>query len=210
MSTSALRRPKLAALLITVAVFSVSWISPLWPVEQALHSSLTVLGLLALVWADRRWQLGTGAFLAICVFIAMHCIGARWLYSNVPYEQWSLQLLHWSPSATFGWTRNHFDRLIHLLFGLCFTPAIAQLTMQRWPRLTLRQAFVLTAMTIMCVGLVYEWFEWGIALLLSPQAAEAYNGQQGDLWDAHTDMLLATLGSLAAYPVVRTLSNART
>ncbi|MCC8913626.1 DUF2238 domain-containing protein [Xanthomonas euvesicatoria] len=204
-----MRRPKLAALLITVAVFSVSWISPLWPVEQALHSSLTVLGLLALAWADRRWPLGTGAFVAICVFIAMHCIGARWLYSNVPYEQWSMQLLHWSPSATFGWTRNHFDRLIHLLFGLCFTPAIAQLAMQRWPRLTLRQAFVLMVMTIMCVSLVYEWFEWGIALL-SPQAAEAYNGQQGDPWDAHTDMLLATLGSLAAYPVVRTLFNART
>lgn len=209
MSTSALRRPKLAALLITVAVFSVSWISPLWPVEQALHSSLTVLGLLALVWADHRWPLGTGAFVTICVFIAMHCIGARWLYSNVPYEQWSMQLLHWSPSATFGWTRNHFDRLIHLLFGLCFTPAIAQLAMQRWPRLTLRQAFVLTVMTIMCVSLVYEWFEWGIALLLSPRAAEAYNGQQGDIWDAHTDTLLATLGSLAAYPVVRTVFNAR-
>ncbi|MFO3704871.1 DUF2238 domain-containing protein [Xanthomonas codiaei] len=209
MSTPAWRRPKLAALLVTVAVFSVSWISPLWPVEQALHSSLTVLGLIALAWADRHWSLGTGAFVAICAFIAMHCIGARWLYSNVPYDSWSQQWLQWSPNASFGWTRNHFDRLIHLLFGLCFTPAIAQLAMLRWPRLTLRQAFALTVMTIMCVSLVYEWFEWGIALLLSPQAAEAYNGQQGDIWDAHTDMLLATLGSVAAYPVVRTMFNAR-
>ncbi|PPV05644.1 DUF2238 domain-containing protein [Xanthomonas bromi] len=206
-----MRRPKLAALLITVAVFSVSWITPLWPVEQALPSSLTVLGLLALVWGvDCRWPLGTGAFVAICVFIGMHCLGARWLYSNVPYDSWSRQWLQWSPNASFGWTRNHFDRLIHLLFGLCFPPAIAQLAMQRWPRLMLRHAFALTVMTIMCVSLVYEWFEWGIALLLSPQAAEAYNGQQGDIWDAHTDMLLATLGSLAAYPAVRTRFNART
>lgn len=35
------------------------------------------------------------------------------------------------------------------------------------------------------------------------------NGQQDDVWDADTDMLLATLGSLAAYPVVRTVFNAR-
>ncbi|MCC5067340.1 DUF2238 domain-containing protein [Xanthomonas campestris] len=204
-----MRGLKLAALIATVVVFGASWIAPLWPVEQALHSSLTVLGLIALVWVDRRWPLGTGAFVAICAFICMHCIGARWLYSNVPYERWSQQLLHWSPGATFGWTRNHFDRLIHLLFGVCFTPAVAQLAIRRWPRLTLRQAFGLTVMTVMCVSLVYEWFEWGIALLLSPQAAEAYNGQQGDMWDAHTDMLLATIGSLAAYPVVRTLRNAR-
>lgn len=210
MTISALRRAKPAALTATIAVFLASWVAPLWPVEQALHSSLTVVGLFALVWADRRWPLEIAAFVVICVFIALHCIGARWLYSNVPYEQWSMQLLHWSPSATFGWTRNHFDRLIHLLFGLCFTPAIAQLALRRWPRLTLRQAFALTVMGIMCVSLVYEWFEWGIALLLSPQAAEAYNGQKGDPWDAHTDMLLATLGSVAAYPMVRTFFNART
>ncbi|WP_355604365.1 DUF2238 domain-containing protein [Xanthomonas cannabis] len=204
-----MRRPKLAALVATLAVFAASWLAPLWPLEQALHSTLTVAGLIALVGVDRRWPMDTGAFAAICIFICMHCIGARWLYSNVPYEHWSRQLLHWSPAATFGWTRNHFDRLIHLLFGLCFTPAVMQLAVRRWPRLTRRQAFALTVMSIMCVSLIYEWFEWGIALLLSPQAAEAYNGQQGDPWDAHTDMLLATLGSLAAYPVVRTLLNAR-
>jgi phosphoribosylglycinamide formyltransferase-1 len=38
--------------------------------------------------------------------------------------------------------------------------------------------------------------EWAIALTLSPDQAEAYNGQQGDIWDAHMDMLLATIGAL--------------
>ena len=56
-------------------------------------------------------------------------------------------------------------------------------------------------MLVMCASLVYEWAEWAIALMLSPEAAEAYNGQQGDPWDAHADMLLATLGALAAWPV---------
>ena len=56
---------------------------------------------------------------------------------------------------------------------------------------------------VMCSSLVYEWLEWGIALALSPEAAEAYNGQQGDVWDAHADMLLATIGSLLAWPLAR-------
>lgn len=49
-------------------------------------------------------------------------------------------------------------------------------------------------------GLVYEWFEWAIALLLCADAAEAYNGQLGDPWDAHADMLMATIGALCAWP----------
>jgi putative membrane protein len=63
-------------------------------------------------------------------------------------------------------------------------------------------AFALAVMLVMCSSLVYEWAEWGIALALSPEAAEAYNGQQGDVWDAHMDMLLATLGALATWPLL--------
>ena len=56
----------------------------------------------------------------------------------------------------------------------------------------------MAVMAVMCTSLVYEWAEWGIALMLSPDAAEAYNGQQGDVWDAQKDMALASLGALIA------------
>ena len=192
---------KKAAFAAVLVIFAATWIRPPWPAEQALHSSLTVVGLIALWWVDRRWPLGAGSFAAVCAFIALHSIGARWLYSNVPYEQWSQALFGWSPGQAWGWRRNHFDRLIHLLYGLCFTPAVVQLARHGWPRLSSRQAYGLAVMAVMCSSLVYEWMEWAIALLLSPEAAEAYNGQQGDAWDAHADMLLATLGSLLAWPI---------
>lgn len=194
---------KKLALAAVLAVFAASWIQPLWPLEQTLHSSLTVIGLVALWWVDRRWGLGSGAFAAICGFIAIHCIAARWLYSNVPYDAWLQAALHWSPNAAFGWQRNHFDRLIHFLYGVCFTPALLQLARHAWPALRIGQAFTLAVMVVMCSSLAYEWLEWGIALLLSPEAAEAYNGQQGDMWDAHADMLLATVGSLLVWPVAQ-------
>ncbi len=186
-----------------LAVFAATWVHPLWPAEQALHGSLAVIGLAALWWVDRRWRLGNGAFIAICAFIAIHCVAARWLYSNVPYDAWLQAATGWSPNVAFGWQRNHFDRLIHLLYGLCFTPALVQLVRHGWPALRIGQAFTLSVMAIMCSSLAYEWLEWGIALLLSPEAAEAYNGQQGDMWDAHADMLLATLGSLLVWPLAR-------
>ena len=191
---------KKIALALTLAVFATSWIAPPWPVEQALHSSLTVVGLAWLWRHDRRWPMPTWQFAAIGVFICAHCIAARWLYSNVPYDQWVQALTGWSPQQAFGWQRNHTDRFIHLLYGLCFAPPVRHYLCQRWP-LNPRQGYVLAVMVIMCSSLLYEWLEWAIALLLSPEAAESYNGQQGDMWDAHADMLLATLGAMvAAWP----------
>ena len=193
---------KRIALALTVAVFAASWINPPWPLEQALHSSLTVVGLVWLWRHDRRWLMQPAQFMLVCAFIGVHCVAARWLYSNVPYDQWMQWLTGWSPQQAFGWQRNHADRLIHLLFGICFAPATLTYLRQRWP-LSPRQGFVLTVMAIMCVSLVYEWLEWAIALTLSPEAAESYNGQQGDLWDAHADMLLATVGAFSAWPCSR-------
>jgi putative membrane protein len=187
---------KAVAFAATVLVFLLSWIHPLWPLEQAMHSSLAVLGLGWLLVHDRRWTMGNGAFLAVCGFITMHNIAAHWLYSNVPYDQWFRSATGWSPQQAFGWRRNHFDRLIHLLYGLCFAPALAQYIAARW-RTSPGATATLVVMTVMCSSLVYEWLEWAIALTLAPGQAEAYNGQQGDIWDAHVDMLLATLGALA-------------
>ncbi|SMC26656.1 putative membrane protein [Andreprevotia lacus DSM 23236] len=184
-----------ATTVFMLLVFLASWIKPLWPVEQALHSSLTVLGFAALWWYRRRYVLSERDYLLIAVFIATHCIAARWLYSNVPYDHWAQSALGVSLNQLLGWQRNNFDRLVHFLYGFCLTPPIAAHVVQRY-RQSGRFAFGVAITAIMVTSLWYEWFEWLIAVTLSPTQAEAYNGQQGDMWDAHKDMLTATLGSL--------------
>jgi putative membrane protein len=180
-----------------LVVFAASWIRPLWPLEQAMHASIAVVGMAWLLVHARRWPMSDGAFAAICLFIAAHSVAARWLYSNVPYDAWAQSLLGWSPQRAFGWQRNHADRFIHLLYGLCFAPALMQYARARWS-LTRRQGFGLMLLLVMASSVAYEWVEWGVALTMAPDQAEAYNGQQGDAWDAHMDMLLATIGALLA------------
>lgn len=51
---------------------------------------------------------------------------------------------------------------------------------------------------MLATSALYELFEWGVAVVMAPDAAEVYNGQQGDMWDPHKDMALATLGALVA------------
>jgi len=62
----------------------------------------------------------------------------------------------------------------------------------------------------MSTSLIYEWIEWLIAINLSPEAAENYNGQQGDIWDAHKDILLATLGAIMTGIIVLIKENYKT
>lgn len=191
---------KRIALALILVVFAASWIKPMWPAEQALHSSLTLVALAWLVLHDRRWSMRVQDFVAICGFIAAHAIASRWLYSYVPFDAWSRTLFTWSPTEAFALQRNPADRVIHFLYGLCFAPALREHALRRWPALSHRHAFALAVGAIMCSSLAYEWFEWGVALSLSPTDAESYNGQQGDPWDAHADMLLATIGALFAFP----------
>lgn len=193
---------KKLSLLLVVSVFVITWINPRWPTDQALHSSLTVAGLIWLVWHTKKYSMKNLDFFLICFLIAIHSVAARWLYSNVPYDEWCRVLFSWSPQEAFGFERNHFDRLIHFLYGICFMPAVSNFIRVK-NNISMRAALAIGLMLIMVSSLVYEWAEWGIALLMSPEQAEAYNGQQGDVWDAHMDMFLATLGAALTIPFLK-------
>ncbi len=43
---------------------------------------------------------------------------------------------------------------------------------------------------------IYEVFEWLLTLGMAGADADAYNGQQGDIWDAQKDMAMAGAGAI--------------
>lgn len=163
------------------ALVAVTWINPPWPAEQALHSSLTAVAVVAL-WLLRR-RLDTAQWAWALAFLALHTIAARWIYSFVPYDEWTDAVFGVRLSEAFSWERNHFDRLVHFAYGVCLT-AVLRL---KWLR---------SLEIVLATSALYELLEWAIALTLGAETAEAYNGQQGDMWDAHADMALAALGAL--------------
>ncbi|MFF5290360.1 DUF2238 domain-containing protein [Paractinoplanes globisporus] len=181
------------------AVVAATWWHPIHPAEQAMHHSLTLVGLVALLVVQRARPLPYASFLLILIFLALHSVAARWIYSFVPYDDWTSALFGVRISDVFGWQRNNFDRLVHLSYGLCFGPVIFRALRDRT-----RWAPMLAVDIVLSTSALYELFEWSIAMTLAPGAAEAYNGQQGDMWDAQKDMAIATTGAvigvtLAAY-----------
>jgi putative membrane protein len=88
-----------------------------------------------------------------------------------------------------------YDRFVHFAYGLLLYPFFYRCFEFFFPKSKPVAIFLLVVQFVMASSLVYELIEWWIAIGLSPEDAENYNGQQGDIWDAHKDMFLATLGS---------------
>jgi uncharacterized membrane protein YjdF len=45
----------------------------------------------------------------------------------------------------------------------------------------------------MSTSMLYELVEWAVAIFFGGELGMAYLGTQGDVWDAHKDMALASL-----------------
>ena len=157
----------------------------------------TVLAIVALIAAERKHAVDRLGFAFIVIFLVLHLLGARYLYSFVPYDDWSQRFLGVNITEHFGFQRNHYDRLVHVLFGLLFIYPLAWFFGRRlavlgwWPA-------VLAVCVVLAASAVYEIAEWLAAMTFAPDWADAYNGQQGDIWDAERDMACAGLGSIIA------------
>ncbi len=182
-----------------MAVFIVMVLASIEPLEWSsylLHQMGTLLFLALMLGCYRYGAVSARSYALSAIFLVIHIIGARYLYSYVPYNDWTQQLFGVRLSEVFGWQRNMYDRLVHFSYGLLLFSAMAESSKAIFKIQSTKLLVAIALMINMSSSLLYELFEWGIATTLSPKAAEAYNGQQGDVWDAHKDMALALLGGL--------------
>jgi len=176
---------KISIIAVLLASTFISWTNSPYPELQSLQHAGTLF-LVALLSLDfRKNKLSIFSFSCFAAFILIHIVGATWIYSNTPYYDWF--------SFLEETERNHYDRFVHFSFGLLVLPIVFE-------RIQLSQFYVkllLAWCLIQVFSLGYELFEWGLAKgMVSEQDAINYNGQQGDVWDAHKDMALAMLGSI--------------
>lgn len=165
-----------------------------FPDVAPIHHAPTVILALTAPWLLKRWPLSNQAVIYITVFMLLHTMGGRYTYSNVPYDAWSTALTGHSLSTTFGFARNHYDRLVHFAFGLCIAPVVYEV-LQNYAGIGRRLALYLSIELVFATSALYEIFEWVLTLAAAGPTADAYNGQQGDIWDAQKDMAIAAFGA---------------
>jgi putative membrane protein len=96
-----------------------------------------------------------------------------------------------------GWERNHFDRLVHFLYGLLLAYPGREVFL-RVAKVRGFWGYYLPLDVVMATSMLYELIEWGAAEFFGGELGVAYLGSQGDQWDAQKDMALASLGGLIA------------
>jgi len=188
-----MKKIKITLLLALIVFTIITCINPVYPKEQFLQHAGTVLLLVPLIVDVVRNRMPNFAFIGIVVFTLLHVVGARYIYSNVPYKEWcvSLGLVE---ADYFSDPRNHYDRLVHFSFGLVMFPYFEYLC-QRWIKASRLVSVAVAWLWIQTGSMIYELFEWLLTVVMTSEEADYYNGQQGDIWDAQKDMALAMLGS---------------
>ena len=172
------------------------------PRTAPLHHLPTLALLLGAPFLLRRWPLSDAAVGCVAIFFALHTIGGRYTYSEVPYDAIAQALFGQGLTETFGFARNHYDRLVHLSYGLLAVQPVREV-LKRHLGVRPGIALYIAVESVLAVSLLYEVFEWGLTLTMRGPLADAYNGQQGDIWDAQKDMALAASGAVLTAILIR-------
>ena len=186
-------KPTLSIILLVFSILMIS-ISK-YGMELYLQHIGTVFILILMLLDIKKNVMSRLGFIGLWVFAMLHSFGATWLYTNMPYNEWMINLFNWDMNESFVWERNHYDRLVHFSFGLLLLPAVKDLFIAKY-KFNFKQSLLVAFLAIQMFSMFYELFEWGLAVFLSPEMADSYNGQQGDFWDAQKDMALAMVGSV--------------
>ncbi len=166
-----------------------------------LENALLFAGVTLLVVTRRVFPLSKVSYTTLFVFFCLHTIGAHWTYAEVPYEEAWRNLTGHSLNAALGWERNNYDRVVHFAYGLLLAYPIREVFL-RIANVRGFWGYFLPLDLTMSSSMLYELIEWGAALVVGGDLGQAYLGTQGDEWDAHKDMALASLGALISMCVV--------
>ncbi|HEY9050812.1 MAG TPA: DUF2238 domain-containing protein [Gammaproteobacteria bacterium] len=167
---------------------------PVWILEVA----PAVIAVIVLGFTFKSYPLTPLLYILVLIHSIILMIGGHYTYAEVPAFDWLKEQL--------DLTRNHYDKLGHLAQG--FVPAIAarEILLRSSP---LQQGSWLNFIVIcicLAISAFYEMIEWWVALM-STQAADAFLGTQGYIWDTQSDMFFALLGAIAALLILAKLHN---
>lgn len=181
--------PVASWLAILLAVLAWSWIGAYDPGVWVMEVAPVFIAVPVLAFTRQRFPLTPLVYSLILLHAIILMVGGHYTYARVPLGFW---LQEW-----FDFSRNHYDRIGHLAQG--FIPAMVarEILLRQTPLRPGGWLFTLVTSVALAISAVYEFIEWWAALALGAGADE-FLATQGDPFDTQADMLMATLGAMAA------------
>ncbi len=171
---------------IYIIVWTIMAIDPKYPSDWLLENVLVFLFFPFLVWMDFKHHFSVVALSMLLVFASLHSLGSHFTYAEMEYFDF---ITKW-----MGFERNHFDRVVHFLFGLLVFRTLFELVAIKIK--TFRAAMFFTFTLVLSISTLYEIIEWLAAIIFHPELGIAFLGTQGDVWDSQKDTVAACLGAM--------------
>jgi putative membrane protein len=188
------RKPESRVFPQVLAVAYAAWFVALGiePYSRAVWwaENLPIVGIavvLVVLWT-RGVRFSNLAYAGMAVLLFLHTVGGHYTFERVPFGL---------VTRTFGFERNHFDRVAHFSVGFYAYAMIEGLLSRR----LVARPWIAYAFGIFAIGTVaalYEIIEWIYAVKEGGSAGAAFLGSQGDPWDAQEDMLADISGAVLA------------
>ncbi len=149
-----------------------------------------LIGFVLIVATYRIFPLTPLLYTLILIHMIILMVGGHYTYAEVPLFDWIKEVLHQS--------RNNYDKLGHFFQG--FEPAILAREILIRKEVVKKSRLWLNYIVLSIVlafSAFYELLEWAVAVL-SGEAADAFLGTQGYVWDTQTDMAWCLVGAVTA------------
>lgn len=176
---------------IVYAIYIIVWIimaiNPKYPQDWLLENILIFIFFPFVFWMDKKHNYTLLSIAFLLIFASLHSLGSHYTYAEMEHFDAITQF--------FGFERNHFDRLVHFLFGLLTFRILFEMITPS--TVTAKTALLFTFTMVVSISTFYEVLEWLAAAILHPELGTAFLGTQGDVWDAQKDTISAMIGALA-------------
>ena len=175
---------------IVYALYIVVWIimaiNPKYPADWLLENVLVFIFFPFVIWMDKKNNYTLLSIIFLLIFASLHSLGSHYTYAEMEHFDVISQF--------FGFERNHYDRFVHLMFGLLLFKILFEMSTATISNS--KTALLFTFMMVISISTIYEMLEWLAVAILHPELGMAFLGTQGDVWDAHKDTLMAIMGAL--------------
>lgn len=160
-----------------------------------IDENILPLAFIVILIVSYRWfRFSNISYGFIFVFLVLHAIGGHYSYSEMPL----FDLI----KDNYGLARNHYDRVVHFLFGILFYIPIYEIVTRifRVPRGW--RGLFLAFFVVSALKGMFEVIEYGyVAFRNNSLTVTNYLGEQGDSLDAIKDIGLGMSAGLISWIV---------
>ena len=177
----------LLAMLLSILIWSV--IEPKDLFIWFLEVLPVILGVAVLICIYPKYRFSNFIYVLITIESIILIVGGHYTYAEMPIFNWIRD--------TFDLSRNYYDRLGHFMQG--FIPAMIAREIIIRNNVINKKKYLSFIVICICLAISasYELIEFVVAKLTG-NAADAFLGTQGDVWDTQWDMLMALIGSVTS------------